>query len=246
MNKILHSTYSWLPPVIILMIFALFFRFAVKGYSYIAHTLTFIAALIVLHFYLPKKFWRILVVLVCIGLIYFCIVELLIIGGSRSDRDEGKDYIIVLGAEVKGTVPSRSLLYRLNGAFEYMWLNPDSIAIVSGGKGDGEHITEAQCMYNWLTEKGIEPERIIMEDRATSTMENLEYSFDIIRERGEEPDGNVCILSSSYHLYRAKQMAKIQGVEAAGYACSPGNPLLALNFFIREAFGVTHLWVFGN
>lgn len=85
-----------------------------------------------------------------------------------------------------------------------------------------------------------------MEDKATSTMENLDYSFDIIRSLGGEPDGNVTIVSSSYHLFRAKSMAKRLGVGAAGYSCAPGNPILAANFFIREAFGVTHLWVFGK
>ena len=101
-------------------------------------------------------------------------------------------------------------------------------------------------MYEWLVEKGVAPGRIIMEPKATSTMENLEYSFEIIRQLGDEPDGHVTILSSNYHLYRAKQMAKMQGVDAAGFACAPGNPFLALNYFIREAFGVTHLWVFGE
>ena len=147
---------------------------------------------------------------------------------------------------MRGTRPTPSLYYRLTGARELLYLNPDSIAIVSGGQGDGEDISEAQCMYNWLTEAGVDPARIIMEDKATSTMENLEYSFDIIRSLGGDPVGNTTIVSSSYHLFRAKSMAKKLGVDAAGCSCSPGNPLLALNFYIREAFGVTHLWVFGK
>lgn len=245
MNKILHNA-PWVLSVTALVCSACFFYFALRGYSYIGHTLMFVAALILLHRFAPDGLWRITVVLVCIGLIYFCLVELPIVKNSRTDEDAGRKYAIVLGAEVVGDRPSRSLKYRLNGALEFLWFNPDSIAIVSGGQGEGEDITEAQCMYNWLVEKGVEPERIIMEPKASSTMENLEFSFDIIRSLGDDPDGNVTILSSNYHLYRAKQMAKMQGVDAAGFACSPGNPVLALNYFIREAFGVTHLWVFGN
>ena len=41
---------------------------------------------------------------------------------------------------------------------------------------------------------------------ATSTKENLMFSFEIIRNRGDEPEGNVAVLSSPYHLYRAKTM----------------------------------------
>ena len=85
----------------------------------------------------------------------------------------------------------------------------------------------------------------MQEPRATSTQENLEYSFALIRERGDEPDGKVAIVSSAYHLYRAKSMARLQGVGAAGVAAPWGYPLVMLNYFIREAFGVTHLWAFG-
>ena len=224
----------------------LFFRFAVRGYVYWGYLCFFLIALILAHRFLPTTLWRVILGLTCAGVIYFCIVEIPIVKNARTDPDAECPYLIVLGAAVYGDRPSLTLVRRLEGALDYLNQYPGSTAIVSGGMGKGEDITEAQCMRDWLVAMGISPERIIMEDKATSTMENLEYSFKLIRQRGDEPDGNVTILSSSYHLYRAKQMAKMQGVEAAGYAASPGNPVLALNFFIREAFGVTHLWVFGN
>ena len=119
------------------------------------------------------------------------------------------------------------------------------MVIVSGGMGPGESVTEAEAMRDWLTAHGISEDRILLEDRATSTQENLSFSFALIRERGDEPDGKVAIVSSAYHLYRAKSMARLQGVEAAGVAAPWGYPMVMLNYFIREAFGVTHLWVFG-
>lgn len=225
---------------------AALFRFAMHGYSYIAHTLVFIAALIVMHRFFPKWLWRAVVILVCIGLVYFVIVEVPIIKNARTDAEPERDYLVVLGAAVNWDTPSLSLIHRLNGALNYLEQYPDSIAIVSGGKGPGENLTEAQAMFDWLTAHGISPERIIMEDKATSTMENLQFSFDIIRSRGDDPDGNTAIVSSAYHLYRAKQMAMLQGVNAAGVAGSPDYPLLTVNYFIREAFGVTHLWAFGH
>ena len=97
-----------------------------------------------------------------------------------------------------------------------------------------------------LIENGIAPERVIEEPKAVSTMENLRFSFEIIRSLGGEPNGNTAIISSGYHLYRAKTMAKMLGVEAAGVAGHLGYPVYTLSCFIREAFGVTHLWVFGN
>ena len=236
--------WGWATAVLLLA--ALVFRFALRGYSYIAHTLTFFAALIVLHRFLPRLWWRVVVVLVCVGLVYFFIVEIPIIKNARTDKDAERPYLVVLGAAVHGDYASLSLVHRLQGALDYMEQYPDSVAIVSGGQGRGENMTEAKCMYDWLTAHGIDSSRIILEDKATSTAENLEFSFDIIRSLGDEPDGNVALLSSSYHLYRAKCMAEQLGVKAAGVAGNPGYPVYMLNCFIREAFGVTHLWVFGD
>ena len=194
---------------------ALVLRFAARGYAWWAYSLLFVAALIVAHRFLPGKLWRVLLVLVCIGLAYFCFVESFVIRNAKTDKDPERDYLIVLGAAVYGDQPSLTLVRRLEGALDYLNRYPDSV------------------------------DRVLKEDRATSTKENLEFSFDMIRQRGDEPAGKVAIVSSAYHLYRAKLMARMQGVEAAGVAAPWGYFFVMLNYFIREAFGVTHLWVFG-
>ena len=235
----------WILWTVLLLIAALIFRFALRGYAYMAHTMTFLAVLVVLHRFLSRKMWHAVVILVCIGLVYFIIVEIPIIKNARTDPDPERDYLIVLGAAVHGDEPSPSLMRRLQAAYDYLTKYPGSTAIVSGGQGKGENLTEAQAMYDYLTGRGIEPGRIIMEEKATSTKENLLFSFDIIRSRGDDPVGNTAILSSPYHLYRAKSMSEALGVEAAGVAGGFDHILLTINYFIREAFGVTHFWVFG-
>ena len=229
-----------------LLAMALALRFAARGYAWWGYALAFVAALIVLHHFLPAKLWRVLVVLVCIGVLYFCFVESFVIRSARTDKEPERDYLIVLGAAVYKDQPSLTLVRRLEGALDYLNTYPKSVAIVSGGMGPGETVTEAKAMHDWLSAHGIPEERILQEPKATSTQENLAFSFQIIRERGDEPDGHVAIVSSAYHLYRAKEMAKLQGVEAAGVAAPWGYFFVMLNYFIREAFGVTHLWVFGN
>ena len=226
---------------------ALFLRFALRGYAWWGYACLFAAALLLLHRFLPAALWKLVVVLVCLGLAYFCFVEYFIIKNARTDEDPGRDYLIVLGAAVYGEQPSLTLIRRLEGALDYLERYPDSVAIVSGGMGPGERITEAQAMYDWLVAAGVEPSRVLMEPEATSTEENLSKSFAIIRARGDEPAGKVAIVSSAYHLYRAKCLAAKQGVpDAAGVAAPWGYFFVMLNYFIREAFGVTHLWVFGN
>ena len=229
----------------VLVALGLFFRFALRGYVYWGYICFFLAALLIAHRFLPLLLWRVILGLTCLGLVYFCIVEIPIIKNARTDSDAERPYLVVLGAAVYGEQPSLTLVRRLEGALDYLGRYPDSVAIVSGGMGRGENITEAQAMHDWLIRQGIPEERIVMEPRATSTQENLEYSFALIRERGDDPDGNVAITSSAYHLYRAKSMARLQGVEAAGVAAPWGRTMVMLNYFIREAFGVTHLWVFG-
>ena len=226
---------------------ALFLRFALRGYAWWGYLCLFAAALLLLHAYLPVTLWRVVVALTCVGFAYFCFVEYFIIKNARTDRDPGRDYLIVLGAAVYKDQPSLTLIRRLEGALDYLETYPDSVAIVSGGMGPGETVTEAQAMYDWLIAAGVDPARVLTEPRASSTEENLKFSFDIIRSRGDEPAGKVAIVSSAYHLYRAKCLAAKLGVpDAAGVAAPWGYFFVMLNYFIREAFGVTHLWVFGN
>lgn len=241
----LHFRTHWKALCAVLLAIALVLRFLLRGYGYWAYTLAFLACLIAAYHLLPTILWRILLVLTCIGLVYFCIVEIPIIKNARTDKDAERPYLIVLGAAVYGDRPSLTLVRRLEGALDYLEKYPESVAIVSGGMGPGETVTEAQAMHDWLRSRGIDEERIIQEDKATSTKENLSFSFEKIRERGDSPEGNVAIVSSAYHLFRAKSMARLQGVDAAGVAAPWGFPMVMLNYFIREAFGVTHLWVFG-
>ena len=231
--------------VAVLAVLSLFYRFGMGGYDYIANALAFVGLLILVLHFAGAGLRRVVVILTSLGLIYFCLVEIPIIKNSRTDPEPGRDYLIVLGAAVHGDVPSLALTHRLEGALDYMQTYPDSVAILSGGKGEGENISEAQCMQDWLFTRGIPMDRLLVEDRSTSTAENLKNSFSIIRELGGDPDGNVALVSSSYHLYRAKSMARILGAEAVGVAGSPGLPIFTLGCYIREAFGVTHLLVFG-
>ena len=240
------AAFSWWAAPVLLILMAVVFRYFMKGYSYIAHLLTLSALLIVLYRCLPQGASRVLTWILIAGAVLFTVFETPVLLHSRTDRDCGRKYLIVLGAEVIGTRPSRSLRYRLEAAQRYLERFPESVAIVSGGRGRNEDISEAQCMFAQLCAAGISPGRIITEEKAESTMENLSFSFDLIRSLGEEPDGNTAILSSSYHIFRAKKMARSLKVRAAGVACYPGNPLLAVNFFIREAFGVAHLLLFGR
>lgn len=102
------------------------------------------------------------------------------IAAVRMRKHPNLEYIIVLGAHVEGTRLTKALLERTRRALQYMEENPETKAVLSGGKGDGESITEAQAMCNYLVEHGIDRERLILEEKSTNTTENLKFSLGMI------------------------------------------------------------------
>ncbi len=231
---------------------AFFLMFAITGHDWLGRAIwgfsslpLCYAACHTLRQYRPvRRLRNIATVCLIVGMGYFCVVESFIIADARTDTHCTPDTIIVLGAGVNGTTPSLSLSDRLRATAAYMDAHPQVIAIVSGGKGDGENITEAQCMYNWLTDYGIDPDRILMEPEATSTRENLLYSMALLAELGID-DTRIGIVSSDYHLHRAKRLARHLGLDPVGIAADTNLATVKLNYFIREAFAMTEQYVFG-
>lgn len=106
----------------------------------------------------------------------FLFTEGCIISGFSKNTDKELDYIVVLGAQLKTTGPSRVLQYRLDTAYEYLTAHPDTKVIVSGGQGSNEPASEAQGMCDYLVKRGIEPDRIILEDKSVNTEQNIRFS----------------------------------------------------------------------
>lgn len=193
-----------------------------------------------------KLLRRLLTVCVCIGFLIAAVTGCFIIHAAFGDVKTDCDYIVVLGAGVNGTVPSLSLQERINAAYDYLTAHPEAIAVVSGGQGNGEDITEALCMYRELTEMGIDGSRVWMEDQATSTFENLKFSMALIEEKtGVRPD-SIGIVSSEYHLFRAGLFADAQNVDSVGIPATTTWLHLRVNYFIREIIAVWHYIVFGG
>ena len=185
-------------------------------------------------------------VCLALGILVLGATEALIIKASFGSPDEEVDYLVVLGAKVNPDGPSVSLQDRIDAAYKYLDKHPDVIAIVSGGKGGDEPMTEAECMFQGLVAKGIDPERIWLEDKATSTWENLHFSLDLIEEKtGQRPE-KLGVLSSEYHLFRASLFAQRCGVEFVGVPAATSLPSVKLNHFLREIAGVWHYIILGG
>ncbi len=154
---------------------------------------------------------------------------------SEGERVEA-DAVIVLGAAVHGDKVTWVLENRLNTAMEYMEEHPAAICVVSGGQGAGETVTEASAMKKYMVERGMDESRIYTEEKAKNTKENFAYSKQII----DEVVGNnarIAFVTTNFHVYRAGQVAREQGVNVVGIAADDVW-YLRLNNFLRECVGI--------
>ena len=152
-------------------------------------------------------------------------------------------YLLLLGTTVNGTEPSSMLQDRINAAYDYLSKNPEVICIVSGYRNNAD-IFEAQCMYNELTDMGIDPSRIWMEDQASSTIENFNFSLALIEEKtGTRPDW-ISVLSSEFHLLRSSIFARECGVNAIYIGAKTTDLPTFVYYFIREIFLVWYYSIF--
>ena len=240
----------------VLAALAFFLKFCVPGYSFSALVCCGIIAVIVFYevtrLLLPryprvlKPLRKVFTVCLIIGLLIFSITEGCIIGASFGNPEKQCDYFVVLGAKVRDDGPSVSLWDRIYGAESYLKSHPDAIAVVSGGQGADEPMSEGQAMYDELVKLGIDPERIWIEDKATSTRENITFALDLIEERtGTRPD-TLGVVSSEYHLLRAGLLTRECGVDFVGIPAKTSRASQLVNHMMREAAAIWEYLVLGG
>lgn len=176
------------------------------------------------------------------GILLFAVICSGVIRGMQAKGSRNLEYVVVLGAQVKGDKPSRALKKRLDAAWGYAQKNPDTILILSGGQGSGENITEAKCMEEYLTEHGISRERLVLEEKSTNTRENLVFS-DQLTNCSHARTG---ILSNNFHVYRAVKLAEKLGYEAAEGIAAPSDAIMQVHYVVREVFALVKEKIAGN
>ncbi len=180
--------------------------------------------------------------LVCAGAVTFCAVEGMILSEYGASAAPGADYCIVLGAQWKPSGPSAVLRKRLDKAVEYLKANPDTKVIVSGGKGANESMAEAEGMYGYLVQAGIEEERILVEDKSRSTYENLVYSGGLL----DKENDRVVIVTNDFHVFRALGIARKQNYGKVEGLAADSVLGMGPNNLLREFLGVLKDFAVGN
>lgn len=255
MKKLSLHIFQWI-ILIGFILLGIFCYLTVHGHQFLGLICFGIAGVIICYFlisllksrhYMAMKVLRtILTSVLCLGILVFAVTEAIILKASKGDPEESCQYIIVLGAKVNGTVPSLSLRERIDTAYAYLRAHPNVTAVLSGGQGEDEEISEAQCMFQQLTDKGIDPQRLWLEDQSTSTWENLVFSSNLIESRTGTRPKKLGIVSSEYHLFRAGLFADDCGIDTVGIPAKTSWFTIRLNYFLREVAGVWHYLILGG
>ena len=209
------------------------------------------------------------VVTTCVaGVVALAVLCVLVFLGAASSDKKNLDYVIVLGARVKEHTVSNSLKKRLDKAIEYAEENPDTILVLSGGRGPGEDVSEAEVMRQYLEYNGVRPEQLLIEDRSVSTVENIAYSKVVIEEHRNRdkkelvpltrrttsvpyaiaPDKplEIGVLTSNFHIYRARLTAEKWGFDNVYGISADSDPVLFIHLCVRECASIVKDRLMGN
>lgn len=192
-----------------------------------------------------KLFYRVVAAVLAVAVLLFAALEAIILIGRKDDPDRDAPVVIVLGAKVWSNGPSPAMVRRLDRALEYHLAHPEALLIVSGGQGGDEPVSEAQAMRDYLVDAGVPEEQILMEERSTSTAENLQYSKELMEKMGYDTEETpVVVVSNSFHLARVRMLAKRSGLDV----CAIGAPMpdlrSALYSYVREAAALVNSFLF--
>lgn len=185
------------------------------------------------------------IIIVC--LVIFIISEVCILGFALKKNTETTDYIVILGAGLKGKEVSLTLKQRLDAAIKYIDKYDSNVKIiVSGGQGPGEDISEALAMKTYLVDNGIKGKNIIMEDKSTNTFENFKYCKEKLKEIDNRPLDKISVkvITNNFHSLRSYMIAKRLGYDNVNFYSSKTNIFLVPVYFTREFFALSKSLIF--
>jgi len=194
-----------------------------------------------------NKIWTWLKWILCIGMCFYVISFVIFCGYIFAEVDydiptaDGDILVMVYGCRTYET-PSKALRQRLDAAIELLNAYPDSVCVVTGGQGSNEPITEAESMRRYLIGQGIDESRIYAEDKASSTVENIEFTRNLIDENGLQ-NHKVIGVSTDYHLRRIRILCDTAGFETVLYPATSPDKVMLLSNLVREYMSYVKMFI---
>ncbi len=193
-----------------------------------------------------NKWLKVLLALFLTGVLAFGVLFGAVLYGGYDHISGQPETMLILGCQVHPWGPSILLRDRLDEALDYLEDHPDMTVIVSGGKGSDEHASEAQVMRDYLVEKGIGSERVLVEDQSHNTFQNIIYSAQLMQEQGIDPEQGVLMVSNGFHLTRARmlwQRVTGQGKHLSTLAAPSSHAPSRLWMYIREPLALVKSFI---
>ena len=157
-----------------------------------------------------------------------------------------RDYIIILGCGIRRDGSLTPLLKgRVDAALafekeQYEKTGKHAVFVPSGGQGSDEVISESQAMTDYLTAQGIAPEYILMEDKSVNTLQNMQFSKQVIEKHTKDfKNCKIAFATTNYHIFRGYILAKKNGFIAKGISAKTKNYFFP-NAFVREFIGLIY------
>lgn len=174
-----------------------------------------------------------------IGLCLLVFIQALIYHSQKNEIDTYEEYVLVLGAKANNGKLSKTLINRLDTTIEYLNKHKTAKAVLCGGKEDNNEYSQAEYMQNYLVEKGISKDRLIVETKSKNTFENIKFALQKLDKKPSE----IMVISSSYHLFRAKFILYRFGILARTVpAKTPKGALIPS--YVRETFAVIKTYLY--
>ena len=185
-----------------------------------------------------KPVWLLaLLAVVLLFVLGFVVLLGLVLSGSHDEITGEPKVMVILGCKVESWGPSILLQDRLDKALDYLEDHPDLTVVVSGGQGADEPMSEAQCMYDYLTARGVSGDQIVLEDRSGNTWENIQYTLELFRSGAVEPTGRILAVSNGFHLARIRMLwaRAWEGTYTLSTLAAPSSHLPSrLSMYLRE------------
>ncbi len=190
-------------------------------------------------------FFKYCKILLVVGLcMEIALVSFIAVFGFNDNVSYSEDAVIVLGAGIRGERVTLPLKMRLDKAVAYHLKNPEAYIVVTGGQGLQETVTEAYAMEKYLLENGVPADRIIKEERATSTYENMKFSKELLDARFAAPYSAV-IITNHFHIYRGTAIARKAGLSSVSHLYAGLQWYNIMPCYLRESLAVLKMWIIG-
>ena len=189
---------------------------------------------------------KVIIALILLAAVCFGILEGIVLSGGRDAVQGEPKVMVILGCQVKPWGPSILLQDRLDKALDYWQEHPEITIVVSGGQGPDEHISEAQCMYDYLTGQGVDGGQILLEDQSHNTWENIQYTLDLLQSEGLDTD-EMLVVSNGFHLARVKLLwgREWEGECTLSTLAAPSTHVPSrVKMYIREPFALVKSFLF--